>query len=127
MVDYLFYTNEYLLGKEPVVKESDFRYYERKAVTLLHAYTYNNICENEPIPDTVKFCVCELIENLYTAENTKSDRNGVTSEKDGTWSASYETTEQTTKNANEKNRSIIYTWLSDTGYLYSGVHHEKHC
>lgn len=122
MTDYTFYKDKYLLGREAVIDATSFPFYERKASNEVRKYTFGNINESVTIPDVVQLCVCEVAEHLYNCDKrTKETYQGVTSEKDGTWSATYESTAEIEKNNKLKTKDIITTWLLDTGLMYCGV------
>lgn len=122
MTDHDFYTEKYLLGREAVVDDTSFPFWERKACQEVRKYTFGNINETGTIPEVVQLCVCEVMEHLYACDNrSKETYQGVTSEKDGTWSASYESTAEIEKNNKLKIKDIITTWLLDTGLMYCGV------
>ena len=117
-----YYTDKYLMGRQAVIDTAVFPFYALKATQVIKQYTFDNIDENKPILDEIQMCCCELAERLYeTEEQNKSKPVGVTSEKVGEYSVSYESSKATEDISNKKIRNIIYSWLSDTGYLYKGV------
>lgn len=119
MTDYEFYNTNYLSGTEAVIPETAFSFWERKAAQIIKKHTFGNIDETITIPLEVQFCTCDVATLLYNAE--QNDQKGVMSEKDGQWSASYESSEQAKTNLKSQIAETIYLWLADTGYLYSGV------
>lgn len=114
--DYIFYRT-YLEGSAAVIPQNDFYFYARKASARIKQYTLDNI--GEEIPESVKLCCCELAEALYKFENSKS-AGGVTSEKVGDISVSYEGAETVGRAESAKVKEIIYSWLADTGLLCRG-------
>lgn len=117
-----FYTDSYLMGRVAVLDTATFPFYATKATQTIKHYTFDNISLNEPINDVVQMCTCELAEFLYTdEEQSKNQTTGVTSEKVGEFSISYESSKVKADNKNSKIREIIYNWLSHTGYLYRGL------
>ena len=114
-VDFDFYEAEYE-GK--IVEADNFGFYSRKASQIIKQYTCGNVPDE--VPESVKFCCCELSELLYKSDKSSSSQ-GVTSEKVGDWSASYESGESQQKALSSKIRSVVYSWLADTGLLYRGV------
>ena len=116
MVDYLFYTTEYLRGKESVIPEKEFAYYASNAEQDVLTATYGRarFAAHEE-----KMCVCELAEIQYAAENEK--RKSITSEKVGGYSVTYENSEQIMSRAAQLQNKAILRWLANTGLLYSGL------
>lgn len=96
-----------------------FPKYARKASTIINQYTRGNI-DVEHIPEEVKLCCCELAETLYKASQTKASKEGVTSERVGDLSVSYESAESQRAAMPKMIKSIIYSWLADSGLLYTG-------
>lgn len=115
--DYDFYTKEYLCWKEAVIDTASFDYYAQKATQKINQYTFGRI--GDDVPKCVKLCCCELAELLYKADS-KCANNGISSEKVGDVSVSYESEESQRKVLSNNIRSAIYSWLADTGLLYRG-------
>lgn len=119
--EYNFYTSEYLAGKSAAVTAADFPYYARQASTLIDQYTHGNI-DAENVPDQVRYCCCELAEQMYAADTSEaSQKDGISSESVQGWSQSYESSEMRKTALRSSQRECIYKWLSNTGLLYSGV------
>jgi len=114
VVDFSFYTNDY---KGFVVPSDLFDFYSQEAIDYLIQYTPNateEVLEGSETLDTVKKCVCSVVDELY-----KSDNEGkVSSEKVGTYSVSYKDDRLSKEN---KIASIIDRKLSRTGLLFGGV------
>lgn len=122
MTDNAFYSTEYLKGRQAVIDTASFTFWERKASQEVRKYTFGNINESVTIPEVVQLCACEVAEHLYMCDKrSKEIDQGVTSEKDGTWSASYESTAEVERNNKLRTKDIITTWLIDTGLMYCGV------
>ena len=68
----------------------------------------------------MKYCCCELAELFFLAENSKTAKEGVISEKVGDLSVSYESAEAFRQSVPRKTRAVIRLWLSDTGLLSTG-------
>lgn len=115
-----FYMNEYLCGKKAVIDTASFSFYARKATQTIKQYTLDNVPVD--IPECVKMCCCEIAEAIYKDEETANKHSGVTSERVGNWSKSYESTEQAMQVMQKNIKSIVYKWLSGTGLLYRGVY-----
>lgn len=117
-----YYTDKYLMGRQAVIDTAVFPFYAQKATQVIKQYTFDNIDEAQPLIDELQMCCCEVAEHLYeTEEQNKSKPVGVTSEKVGEYSVSYESGKASEDISSKKIRNIIYSWLSDTGYLYKGV------
>lgn len=119
--DYEFYTSEYLAGKSAAVTAADFTYYARQASALIAQYTFGNI-KADSVPEEVKNCCCELVEQIHTADTSQAaQKAGISSESVQGWSQSYESSEARKTALRSSQRECIYKWLSNTGLLYSGV------
>ena len=117
-----YYTDNYLMGRKAVISTADFPFYAQKATQTIKQYTFDNVDETKPFTDEIQRCCCEVAEHLYeTEEHNKSKPVGVASEKVGEYSISYESSKVSEDISNKRTRNIIYSWLSDTGYLYKGV------
>lgn len=116
-----YYTDKYLMGRQAVINTAVFPFYAQKATQMIKRYTFDNVNENEPYIDELQMCCCELSEYLYNTE--KQDKNlpvGISSEKVGEHSISYETGQSVDKMRKDATKGIIYNWLANTGYLYRG-------
>lgn len=113
-----FYKNEYLCGKKAVISTA-FYFYARRATQEIRRFTGSNVEESD-IPKCVKMCCCEIAEMLFKADNCTS-QIGVSSEKTGDVSISYESSESQRQVLSKKIKSVIYLWLAGTGLLYRGV------
>lgn len=121
--DYDYYSETYAAAVGDVtLSEADFNRYAIRATGIIRKYTFGNIDESSDIADEVQMCTCELAEQLYSYAQASSDSNGgnVTSEKDGTWSATYASYETMASAEASKEYEIIYNWLALTGLLYCG-------
>ena len=117
MTDYSFYTESYLTGREAVIDAASFPHVERTASNIVRGLTYGNIDETNAIPEPVQMCVCEVAEALHRYD--KLSERGVTSEKVGDYSVTYEV--QTKTQLTKDIVSIVRNWLQNTGLLFSGV------
>jgi hypothetical protein len=106
-----------------IIPQESFKKWAIKSSNLIRQFTFDNIDESVAIPEPMQYCCCELAEHLYRCEkrDTESDNVGIVSEKDGSWSATYESREKVTENDTYISKGIIYNWLADTGFLYCGV------
>jgi hypothetical protein len=119
--DYNYYTTEYLAGKSAAVTAADFTCYAKQASALIDQYTFGNI-NVESVPDLVKMCCCELVEQSNAADKSESaNKAGISSESVQGWSQSYESTEARKTAIKSAQKECIRKWLSNTGLLYSGV------
>lgn len=66
--DYDYYVNDYLSGREPVIPDEDYLFYEKQARHEIDALTLNQITALPEIPEAVKECTCAVAEVLYRAE-----------------------------------------------------------
>ena len=121
LTNWTYYDGTYKTAMGTVtVPQASFNRYAIKASTEVRKRTFGNIDESKAIPDSVQFCVCELAEHYYRCDQ-ENDHNGVESEKDGSWSVTYESSDKV-KDYNDKvAKGIIYQYLSCTGLLYAGV------
>lgn len=106
------------------VPQAEFNRLAIKASAIVRAKTFGNIDESKPISDNVQFCVCDLVEVLHYRKEHNSDisgsTNGIASEKDGSWSVTYESSENVKKADSKQENDIIVQWLANTGLLYAG-------
>ena len=122
--DTTFYNGTYkdTMGETKIPPES-FNRWAIQASNLIRSRTFGNIDESEPIIDAVQYCCCELAEYLYhcNKRDSESENDGIASEKDGSWSVTYESREKVKENDMYVTKGIIYNWLANTGLLYCGV------
>ena len=65
-VTYSYYELRYLLGKDPIVPEEEFMYWEKQTRTEIDKYTFDRIAvDSSLITDRIRDCCCELVELLY--------------------------------------------------------------
>ena len=121
-VEYEFYANDYLNGKQNVIEEKDFSYWAFMASAEIARYTFNRIDKAEAIPDGVKFCCCELAEKLYAFENAKDDSGRMLQSygNDGE-TGTYRADDMTENAVNKSIHKILRKWLGNTDLLYCGV------
>lgn len=113
-----FYKNEYLCGRKAVI-DTAFNFYARKATQIIKNYCGEDV-DVEIAGDRIKLCCCELAELFYNDEQSGS-QSGISSESVGDMSVSYESTESTKQLLRKNIRSVVYSYLADTGLLYRGV------
>jgi hypothetical protein len=113
-----FYMREYLGGKQAVISPALFPFYARKASSYIDQYTFDRL-QGAEIPEAVKMCCCELAETLYRIENSPT-YNGVASERVGDISVNYESGASRQQSLNNSIKSVITTWLINTGLMYRG-------
>ncbi|MDD3253822.1 MAG: hypothetical protein PHV18_14840 [Lachnospiraceae bacterium] len=118
--DEMFYQNKYLLGRKPVIS-TGFAFYARSASQIIDRFTFDRLKHTDDIPEVVKMCCCELAEAEFSREKTQKQAGGKTSEKVGTWSASYADVASSSVADDKLRASIVYKWLGDTGFCYQGV------
>lgn len=129
-VDYQYYVNNYLLGKDPVVPEKIFSYWEKQARTEVDQATYGRISSHiELVSEQVKDCVCELAELLYQADRVTQEeiQQGAAGPlvsysndgESGTFDLSQSAYTETGKGG--KIKEILYRYLGNTGLMYAGI------
>lgn len=111
LVDYSYYTNDYLVGKDPSIDEASFPFMAKKAELIIAQYTngqYLNTTENQMI--FIKDCACALAESL-NQEATNSEGGGlIQSESVGGHSVSY-TVKSGTQYASDREEIMrLYLW-----------------
>lgn len=128
--DYNYYVQEYLLGTEPKIPDSEYDFFEKKAEKELDRYTYGRIKANkELLTSEVMECICELAEFLYEAEivDRKAKESGLAGHlvswsndgESGTIDLSHSVYTESGKKT--KVKEIIRLHLGGTGLLYAGV------
>lgn len=116
--DFNYYTNSFGGNTIP---EASFLRLEKKARAFLDSITFNRLKEDATlIDDSVKDCLCEIMECNYKLEN---DGGIKISESVGSQSVSY----QINQNDTEFNRyyKIAKRYLGHTGLLYRGVSYDN--
>ena len=119
MTTYEFYTGSYLSGKEAVLDAVSFPFWERKASNEVRMRTFGNVNENEPIPEAVQMCVCEVAELLCEQDAQKHSNVGIASEKVGEYSVSYRA-EKSAVELSQEISNVVREWLENTGLMYCG-------
>ena len=115
-----FYKNKYLLGRKPVIS-TGFPFYAREASYHIDWYTFGRLAAMTDIPEEVQMCCCELAEAIYQQQKTEKDASGKTSEKNGTYSVSYGSSQELATAAVQKQHQIVMKWLENIGLCYQGV------
>lgn len=118
--DYNYYTVTYLAGKTAAVTAAEFPYYANQATALINQYTFGNI-NADNVPDEVKMCCCNLVDELHSmATSETAGKAGISSESVQGWSVSLESTEARKNAVKSAQKDIVKQWLYNTGLLYSG-------
>ena len=121
LTNWTYYDGTYKTAMGNVtVPQAVFSRYAIKASNEVRKRTFGNIDESKAIPDSVQFCVCELAEHYYQCDQ-ENDHKGIESEKDGSWSVTYEASDKVASENTKKVSSIINNYLMMTGLLYCGV------
>lgn len=118
--DEKFYTENYLLGRKPVIS-AGFPFYARQASQVIDQHTFGRLKDAQDVPELVKMCCCELAEEEFRREKQQRDSGGKTAEKIGTYSVSFSGAAESQQTAAKAQRGIILKWLGDTGLCYQGV------
>ena len=117
MVDYVFYTTEYLNGKESVIPENDFAYYSARAEQDILTATFGRA---DFTTDEEKMCACEMAEIKYSSDRDR--HSSISSEKVGSYSVTYEESSQIMNRERQLQKNALWRWLSNTGLLYKGAY-----
>jgi hypothetical protein len=120
--DEAFYTENYLLGRKPVIS-TGFLFYARQASQIIDRYTFGRLksITEDAVPEEVHMCCCELAESGYRQERQQKELGGKMSEKIGTYSASFESTQDSASAFEQEQRAVVMKWLAGTGLCYLGV------
>ena len=126
-VDFEYYSSTY--GGTAINADS-FIKLERKARVFIDDVTFDRLKDNATlIDDTVKECLCEIMECNYKLEQEEAETGGklISSETIDQHSVTYAVSD-TEKNEVDKSRinftkfyNIARQYLSNTGLLYRGV------
>ena len=73
--DYEYYVESYLLGRQPDIPESTFRYYEKQAEKEIDRVTFDRAKRMET-PKEVKDCVCDVADLINSRTVRRSDASG---------------------------------------------------
>lgn len=125
-VNYEYYVEAYLLGKQPAIPEKTFRYYEKQAEKEINRMTFDRVKEMKEAPEEVKDCVCDVAEILCKAEQYGgSDAPGPLASygndgETGTYDLSRSI--YTEEGKHKKIKEIIEKHLGNTGLMYLGVY-----
>lgn len=112
VVDYQYYTDTYLNGKDALLDSASFAFYENQAELILD----ERIMTPYQIDDKIKMCLCELAESI----KTYSIQADIASESVGDYSVKYN--RATSDEQKKKCNVIIRKYLAKTGLLYTGVY-----
>ncbi|MDO4318316.1 MAG: hypothetical protein Q4C48_08950 [Lachnospiraceae bacterium] len=113
--DYAFYAHVYKGSK--LTEEQ----WERLAIQASVRIKNRMLGVGGDVPVEVQYCCCELAELLQSVEENRETFAGIASEKDGSWSVSYESSEARANSTERQVAEIIDRWLAAAGLLYSGV------
>lgn len=125
-VDYSYYENNYLQGREAVIPSTSFNFYTKKATNEIRDRIFSLAII---VDEEVKNCTCEIAEFLYEEDMAQRSMNkvnekGITSESVGEYSVSYSNSksdEYSMKNREAKITTIMRNWLGNKGILNRGV------
>ena len=62
--DEKFYTENYLMGRKPVIS-AGFPFYARQASQVIDQHTFGRLKDAQDVPELVKMCCCELAEEEF--------------------------------------------------------------
>ena len=124
MVDYQYYCDEYLRGREPPLSKTDFPYYAQQAEQYVSTGTFGRslLPENVDLPE-VKNCVCSIAELMAAGDKASAQSGGgaIASESVGGHSVSFVSAEAAAEATAAKMQKALDLWLANTGLLYAGV------
>ena len=118
--DEMYYINDYLKRRKPVIT-TGCPFYARSASQIIDRYTFDCLKDVAEVPEAVQMCCCELAEAEYNSEKQQKEAGGKTSEKNGTYSVSFRSAQESEQSVYRAQRSIVMKWLADTGLCYQGV------
>ena len=126
-VDFIYYRDSF---GGTTIPEANFIKLERKARVFIDDITFDRLKnDNTLIDDTVKECLCEIMECNYKLDQEEAETGGklISSETIDQHSVTYAVSD-TEKNEVDKSRinftkfyNIARQYLSNTGLLYRGV------
>jgi hypothetical protein len=126
-VDFTYYSTVY--GGTAILADS-FIKYERRARAFINDVTFNRLQNDATlIDDTVKECLCEIMERNYSIDQEEAETGGklISSETIDQHSVTYAVSD-IEKNEVDKSRinftkfyTIARQYLGNTGLLYRGV------
>lgn len=129
--DYTYYTEEFLLGDDPVIPATSFPKWEKQAAITIDAETHGRASAMTVIPDALKGCTCAVAELLYKADQVEGNSlsQGIvgvlTSYSNDGQSGTYDISQSkyTETGKREEISRILRLYLHGTGLLYAGVDH----
>lgn len=127
--DYEYYTESFLFGRDEVVPDDDWEFFEKQARYEIDLLTHNRIASLDEIPEAVKDCTCAVTELLYNADQQAKtykaqglagplaswSNDGQSGSVDLGQSAFTETGKR------RETYRLALRYLSGTGLLYAGV------
>lgn len=129
-IEYQYYKDKYLLGRESVIPESEFAFWEKQARMIIDERTFDRIRKDENLlTDKVRDCAGAIAEVLYKSEQLTQNslKQGVagvmTSYSNDGQSASFDVSQSkyTESGKNAEINRLIKLYLGSTGLLYAGV------
>lgn len=131
--DYGYYTDGYLMGKDPAVPEKEFPFWEKQAREVIEIYTFGRLtADSNLITDKVKDCSCAIAELLYKADSVAQQAlnegapGPLASYSNDGESGTFDLKESiyTESGKRAEARRLVYKHLGNTGLLYSGLYAE---
>lgn len=122
-IDYTFYKDSY----GGVITELEFTLLNVKAQAKVDYFTFNRIPKLYPLPETVKYCVCEVIDCIHEHYVTKeAEDKRISSETVGSHSVTYkygdEINKAYKKTLDQKIYEICATYLMNgQDLMYRGM------
>lgn len=127
--DFDYYANDYLCGRDPVIPDESYLFWEKAARHEVDALTYNKIPKLSEIPEAVKECICAVAELLYRSEKLTAGSleqgfaGAMVSYSNDGQSGSYDVSGSAYTESGRKAevRRLCRQYLIGTGLLYAGV------
>lgn len=127
-----YYLNNFLGNRDPVIPDTEFKYWEKQASRELDHVTFDRLKDNPNlVSDEVRDCMCELAEYLYQQdqytriESEDGTKGQLASYSNDGESASYDLSGQkdlySASAKGPKIYNIISKYLSRTGLMYRGL------
>lgn len=129
--DYEYYTDGYLLGREPVVPEREFPYWAKQASREVDSVTFNRLRKQpDLVTDDVRDFTCAVCDLLYksAAISDEAAANGaagpLSSFSNDGQSGTYATAESVYTESGKKAEisRLAAQYLSGSGLLYQGFY-----
>lgn len=117
IVSWSYYTSTY---EGTTIPQSLFNEFERDAERDVNYFTFGRLKRLSEPSDTVKMCICNVAELLYTRKSQFGDTPALSSYSNDGLSGTF-ADKQDTGSFSMMEKFCIAKWLADTGMLYRGL------